>query len=92
MWAEHGERRHAGVDVVHDGRVWHHDVVLFFQHFESGQQLQDGIIKTAIHQVGSTRWQHQDSSIRTAEQVGTIKKALQDSSVRTAASGWHCQD
>ena len=47
MWAEHVGRRQAGIDVVHDGRVLHHDVILFFQHFESGQQLQDGIIKTA---------------------------------------------
>ena len=44
VWAEHVGRRQTGIDVVHDGRVLHHDVILFVQNFESGQQLQDGII------------------------------------------------
>ena len=73
MWAEHVGRGQADIDVVHDGCVLHHNVILFFQHFESGQQLQDGIIKTA-----ASGWNHQDSNIRSA---------AQDDSIRTAASG-----
>ncbi len=34
VWAEHVGRRQTGIDVVHDGCVLHHDVILFFQHFE----------------------------------------------------------
>ena len=71
--AEHVGKRQTGIDVVHDGRVLHHDIILFFQNFESGQQLQDGIIKTA-----ASGWNHQDSNVRSA---------AQDGSIRTAASG-----
>ena len=86
VWAEHVGRRQTGIDVVHDGRVLHHDVILFFQHFESGQQLQDGIIKTA-----ASGWNHQDSNVRSAAQDGSIRTTASGQQDRLAPSRRHCR-
>ena len=86
VWAEHVGRRQAGIDVVHGGRVLHHDVILFFQHFESGQQLQDGIIKTA-----ASGWNHQDSNVRSAAQDGSIRTTASGQQDRLAPSRRHCR-
>ena len=63
-----------------------HDVILFFQHFESGQQLQDGIIKTA-----ASGWNHQDSNIRSAAQDGSIRTAASGQQDRLVPWRRHCR-